>query len=198
MISSIFNFSSLSFSKLKEILLTNENKNFEIKGYIISHMKIQNQNYINLNIQIGDNCCKEFIYYDETGSIEDGNEIICNLNKIKFSSVHNQCYIEIFDPKINKSKIKSNKSVPLFNFEIFQFVSSYNEIIFNKKKEDLFSIILKLSKLKKTINVNINFMISTMKKFLSIIGTLKMKLKAKEFIYLILLNIQKIQMTLLN
>lgn len=102
MISSIFNFSSLPFSKLKEILLTNENKNFEIKGYIISHMKIQNQNYINLNIQIGDNCCKEFIYYDETGSIEDGNEIIWNLNKIKFSSVHNQCYIEIIDPKINK------------------------------------------------------------------------------------------------
>ena len=149
MISSIFNFSSLSFSKLKEILLTNENKNFEIKGYIISHMKIQNQNYINLNIQIGENCCKEFIYYDETGSIEDGNEIIFNLNKIKFSSVHNQCYIEIFDPKINKSKIKSNKSVPLFNFEIFQFVSSYNEIIFNNKQKDLFSIILKVKQIEK-------------------------------------------------
>jgi len=43
----------ISFSQIKEKLLLGENINLEIKGYIISHTKIENQKYLNLTIQIG-------------------------------------------------------------------------------------------------------------------------------------------------
>ena len=137
-------FSRISFNKIRELILSNKNENLEIKGYIISHMKIQNQKYLNLNIEIKGYSCSEFIYEDKNSSIEDGNEIKFNLNKMKFSSVNNRSYIEIIDPIINKSKEAAKKDGNSFNFGFFQFVNSYNEIFFHEKKEDLlFSIILK-------------------------------------------------------
>ena len=149
LISSIIS-SPLSFSELKEILLKNEKKNLELKGYIISHTKFENKKYLNLNIQMKENSCKEFIYYDTINSIEDGNEIIFKLDKIKFISVNNKCYIEIIEPIIKKSKKVLKENIPLFNFDIFQFVNTYDDIVFNSNKKDLFSIILKVKQIEQS------------------------------------------------
>jgi len=147
-----------SFSQIKEKLLKGENINLEIKGYIVSHTKIENQKYFNLTIQIGKQNSNDFIYYhdekqnfndfnyfeEEENTLKDGNEIQFNLNKIKFTSVNNKCYLEIVEPKIKSSKKTLEKNIQLFNFDIFQFVNNYNEIVFNNKTEVFFSIILKV------------------------------------------------------
>ena len=141
----------LSFSEFKEKLLKKEKINLEIKGNIVSHIKFENLKYLNLNIQIGKQNCNDFIYiYDETNPLKDGNEINFNLNKIKFTSANNKCYIEIIDPIIKNSIKILEKNIQLFNFGIFQFVTIYNEIVFNNKKEDLFSIILKVKEIEES------------------------------------------------
>ena len=141
----------LSFSEIKEKLLKKEKINLEIKGNIVSHIKFENLKYLNLNIQIGKQNCNDFIYiYDETNPLKDGNEINFNLNKIKFTSANNKCYIEIIDPIIKNSIKILEKNIQLFNFGIFQFVTIYNEIVFNNKKEDLFSIILKVKEIEES------------------------------------------------
>lgn len=154
----------ISFSQIKEKLIIGENNNLEIKGHIVSHTKIENQKYLNLTIQIGKQSSNDFIYYydekqnfsdfnyfdEEASTLKDGNEIQFNLNKIKFTSVNNKCYIEIIEPKIKSSKKILEKNVQLFNFDIFQFVNNYNEIVFNNKKEDFFSIILKVKQIEES------------------------------------------------
>lgn len=68
---------------------------------------MENCNFIELKIRIGEKSCDEFVSLQALNSIEAGDDIEFDSNKIKISVLNNKNYIELINPVIKKIKIKS-------------------------------------------------------------------------------------------
>ena len=137
------------FKDLKSLLIRDDlaEPNLTFSGKIINCKPVENSNFLNLNIRIGEESCDEFVSLQALNSAEAGDDIEFDSNKIKISVLNNKNYVELINPAIkkNKNKNKANDKLKVFNFDIFKFVYSYNDIAFSQNKENyIFSIILKV------------------------------------------------------
>ena len=138
-------------SLLEKDELTKKHRTFH--GTIIEFIEIENSNYLNLNIKIGNEYSNEFISLKVFSHLEKGYKIIFTSNDIKVKLLKDKNYIELSNIQIEqniKNEIGVDNKMKKVHFNFLKFVYTYDQLLkiekysFKNVEKYIYSIILKV------------------------------------------------------
>ena len=119
-----------SFKELEEIIKSKINKDLTIKLMLIAKKKLDNTNYLNLTVSLGNFYSNEFIIKDNVDA-EQGDFLTFSSKNIKIKTINEQSFIEIKFPKIegnndiNKIKKADHQK---YNFSLSKIIYTSNNL----------------------------------------------------------------------